>query len=265
MPADLTAGPTGTSLTTTSIMNRASSPKPLSDSRLIRFLTDLSVTDVELSHRHFAERLGQLIDLSDSITLSAAHRDLAAAAVAPQAMTSSALIEQYNQVRGSINQFIADSLASDPEQCWLLLPPLSSAAATEQSDEFEPFRRFYTTHQREMDFKLKKLRALVREALSGVSPTLSQLAALDGVIDETLGPHARKMFAGVSVLLERRFHSLKGQSATAQDALGDVENLWFAQFCVELKGLLLAELDLRLQPTLGLIEAFNEEVARVHE
>jgi len=248
-------------------MNRASPPKPLSDSRLIRFLSDLSVTDVELSHRHFAERLGQLIDLSGSITLSAAHRDLSSTAVAPRAMSSSALIDEYNQVRSSINQFIADSLEPAANSCWLQLPLVDSAGASDQGADFKPYKGFYNTHQREMDFKLKKLRVTAREALSGVSPTLSQLAALDEVIDDTLAAHARRMFTGVAVLLEKRFHSLRAQRVTEvehnEPAASD--KTWFAHFRAELQGLLLAELDLRLQPTLGLIEALNEEVARVHE
>jgi hypothetical protein len=40
---------------------------------------------------------------------------------------------------------------------------------------------------------------------------------------------------------------------------------WLANFCRELQGVLLAELDLRLQPTVGLIEALSNEVGKRNE
>ncbi len=54
-------------------MTQALPQVSLGSSRLVRFLTDLSVSDTQVSHRQFTERLGQLIDFSDSINLSAAH------------------------------------------------------------------------------------------------------------------------------------------------------------------------------------------------
>jgi hypothetical protein len=38
-----------------------------------------------------------------------------------------------------------------------------------------------------------------------------------------------------------------------------------ANFCRELQGVLLAELDLRLQPAVGLIEALSNEVSKKNE
>jgi len=37
------------------------------------------------------------------------------------------------------------------------------------------------------------------------------------------------------------------------------EGAWLARFCHELEAVLLAELDVRLQPTVGLIEALQNE------
>ena len=38
------------------------------------------------------------------------------------------------------------------------------------------------------------------------------------------------------------------------------DGAWLARFCHELQTVLLAELDLRLQPTLGLLEAYQKEI-----
>ena len=54
-------------------MTQALPQVSLGSSRLVRFLTDLSVSNTQVSHSQFTERLGQLIDFSDSIALSDAH------------------------------------------------------------------------------------------------------------------------------------------------------------------------------------------------
>jgi hypothetical protein len=51
---------------------------------------------------------------------------------------------------------------------------------------------------------------------------------------------------------------------TDQPALWLQAGGWLAHFCQELHTVLLAELDLRLQPTLGLVEALQNEKAPEH-
>ena len=45
----------------------------LDSSRLIRFLTDLSLPEAQVSHQRFSEKLGKLINFADAITLAEAH------------------------------------------------------------------------------------------------------------------------------------------------------------------------------------------------
>jgi hypothetical protein len=72
------------------------------------------------------------------------------------------------------------------------------------------------------------------------------------------------------VLLEQRFEQLL---KTHQQKLVETQQAdnpaiwmnpgaWLARFCNELQTMLLAELDLRLQPTVGLIEAFNNQITK---
>ena len=58
-------------------MTQALPQVSLGSSRLVRFLTDLSVGNTRVSHRQFTQRLGALIDFSDSIVLAEANaRDI---------------------------------------------------------------------------------------------------------------------------------------------------------------------------------------------
>ena len=54
-------------------MTQAQPQIPATASRLVRFLAELVDTNTTITHKHFTERLGQLIDFSDSVALSAAH------------------------------------------------------------------------------------------------------------------------------------------------------------------------------------------------
>ena len=252
-------------------MNQATPQASLNGSRLVRFLVDLSVSDVEVSHKQFTERLGQLIDLSDSVDLAAAHGKLLATTFEPAEVSVDPVIEEYVRVRTEIVHFIINSFIPGKGASWLSLPLLKAGIALEEASAYQPFLQFYATHQREMDFKVKKLRLHTRIEVSGLSAKLAQLCALDGALDDTLAIHSRQLLAGVPKLLEKRFKHLLTQHQ--QGLSGQVDEPqrwmqpggWLEQFCGEMQGLLLAELEVRLQPILGLIEALNEEVDSIHE
>ena len=149
-------------------------------------------------------------------------------------------------------------------------PGKTGNEASEQTVDYEPYHRFYLAHQREMEANLRPLRATVRQALAQASPTLRQLATLDAALDDVLAAHERKWLATVPGLLEKRFGQLfkAHQQALAETRQADDPAAWMqtggwlAGFCRELQGVLLAELDLRLQPAMGLIEAFSNEANR---
>ena len=94
------------------------------------------------------------------------------------------------------------------------------------------------------------LRDHVRQTLSRISPKLRQLAALDAVLEQLLAPRAQLLLPEVASLMERRFEHL-----AQSDAAG-----WPEAFAKDWRLALLAELDLRLEPVAGLIEALNKEL-----
>ncbi len=240
-------------------------------SRLVRFLSELSVTGVEVSHKNFAERLGRLIDLSDSIALSKTHGQLTSISAEAATRTDSkafaeSVLNELLQTREQMVQFILRSFS--PETGWLTLPTANAKATPEELMAYEAYQRFYVTHQREIDFKAKSLRRHCREAISDLSPQMAQLAALDAALDDTLEVDARKLFTGVPRLLGKRFKYLLQQHQQTMEGQRDdpsqwtLPGGWLDVFYKEMQGLLLAELEARLQPALGLIEALNTEVEK---
>ena len=176
------------------------------------------------------------------------------------------MIAEFIRVRTAAVQFIVSTFTPGEGVSWLSLPTVSSGTPEAELTSYERYQLFYVNHQREIIFKLNKLRADTRSAVSAHSTKLAQLVALDTALEATLNVHTQKLFAGVPRLLGKRFQALYQQHQQAiTDPLADDPQLWgepggwLEQFNHEMQGLLLAELEVRLQPILGLIEALNEE------
>jgi hypothetical protein len=116
-----------------------------------------------------------------------------------------------------------------------------------------------------MELHVAPLRVRVRNALKQVSPALKKLADLDAALESILHERESKLLSKIPVLLKKHFEQLfraheqnqldSGQQdipATWVQPAG-----WLAQFCSDMQTLLLSELALRLQPTIGLIEALG--------
>lgn len=131
------------------------------------------------------------------------------------------------------------------------------------ASDFEPYRRYYAAHQRDMALKVPRLQARVRAVLAGSSQAHQQLAALDEAFATMLSDREDRLLAKLPALMEVRFkhlyqlhqqHPLDVRQ-TDKPELGLKPGTWLARFGHELQTVLLAELDVRLQPTLGLLEA----------
>lgn len=196
-----------------------------------------------------AERLGHWLGLNDAIALSGA----LAAGAPPAASVSVSGIpdgapprEDFARVRASLMA----SIRGEPQPG--SAPTRSfGLAATDGSIDFAACRRHYAARQREMELAVGTLRARVRKALAAASPALAALAELDAVLEKALGERERALLAGIPVLLERRFARLRATGAGGQDDAP-------AAFGRELQTVLLAELEVRLLPVAGLVEALAE-------
>jgi hypothetical protein len=229
-------------------------------SRLVRLLNDYSASTIDVSQNNVADKLGQLFNLSDSISLADSLDGLARTAFEPQPALASGARQAFLTARQGMVEFIIKSFVPSEQHQPFRLPPRK----TEQQELaalVEPYQKFYTLHQSEMDLRCHRLRLQTRQAIAAYSPTLAQLAALDKALGNTLAAHSRKLFATTPKLLLQRCTQLQQQSLSVHPADDPTQqaNHWLALFHTEIQHLLLAELEVRLQPTLGLIEALDAE------
>jgi len=106
---------------------------------------------------------------------------------------------------------------------------------------------------------VEALRERVRDALLFASPQLAQLAELDALMQRMLGAREQKLLSGLPVLLQGRFEQLR--QLHADTALLAEADDWQQGFGQEFRQALLAELDIRLQPVTGMIEALRTSEA----
>ncbi len=224
-------------------------------SRLIRLLADIVADSAAVSNTSIAERLGQWLGFSDAIALSAALNagvpaaDEGAAAALPQDAALRGVRTECARVQAALVDAIVAEAAPGPGRARIKLPSRTAAAG-----DFTPYRRYYAAHQREMECALAPLRARVRAVLRHASPLLARLAALDAVLEKALGGRERDLLAAVPQLLERRFVQLVRGDVGAGNCSDGA-----AIFCRDLQAVLLAELELRLQPLLGLLDAATDQ------
>ena len=235
----------------------------LSSSSLVRCLAGLGLGDdadsVPGAHPQptLAARLGQWLDWTDAIALSAALTadggpGSAAAVPAAPALEFDAAAACARVRRELTDAVMADgvfaAVSPGPRRVSGLTPPDSPAETG-----FGPYRRRYLAHQRAMDERIGALRLDVRACLSVRRPALRQLAALDAALDAALRPRERHLLSRVPALLERHYARLHPTHPVAEE---------LATFCQDAQAVLLAELDFRLQATAGLVEALSPGTQR---
>lgn len=238
----------------------------LSDrSRLVRLLTDLSDINISSAEYNLAEHLGRLLSVSDSITLSRSLAQLPK--VIGQHSASSADVVKLDVLasREKMIRVIVQSFAAEHEGTGIRVPSVSIGTRAEALETFEPYQRFYNMHQAEMAGAANSVRLRVRGAVSGFSVELHQLAEIDRILGESLSGQTAKLFNITIKLLQQRFKQLlaahrvkEGDSQITELQHWLSPGGWLELFYRDMQELLLAELDVRLQPTLGLLEALYE-------
>lgn len=238
-------------------------------SRLTRTLAGMGALGAAEPGNAFAEQLGLWVDFKGAITLSSVHNAPVASSNqaksgAPSGVAAS-IAQEFARARAALESAIATS--GTPGAARLALPTPAPGASVEEARAYAPYRRYHQAIQRDLETKVGALRARVRDAVAQASPTLRQLAALDGAFDAILCEREARLLATVPSLLEKRFQQLlqAHQQALADSQQADSVELWMApgawlaRFCAELQSVLLAELDLRLQPSMGLLDALHHE------
>ena len=214
---------------------------PVNSPPLLRCLAGLGVAEVAASTLSLAERWSPWLAWTDAITLLAVLGSGLPAAPASAKPAARAVIDDCQRLRQDLTRAVAtDALfAAGPASRTALAadgPPLDDTGLAS-------LHRHYQAHQRALDQRIAPLRARVRAALTSQSGDLARLAALDAVLDEALAARQRRLLATVPGWLDKHF---KRTPTTLPAA------------AAQLQRLLLAELDLRLQP----VEAMTEALAQ---
>lgn len=245
----------------------------LTDSRLMRQLARFDVPDIPSSDDHILQRLAVMMDFGASMKLAALHDELQGQAFesADTQADAGQLREAVFDAHARMVRTVVDSYTPDAGLSRLRLPSLDESRPLEFLATFEPYHRFYAAHQREFEMRVNALQLRVRELASAISPDMARLVVLDETMRGILSGYSRKTLATIPELLGRRFDRLIGDQRTDDaevDSAPRVQVLaawtapdgWLGRFQEEMRELLLAELDLRLMPILGLLEATTLEV-----
>lgn len=150
---------------------------------------------------------------------------------------------------------------------------LADDSYSQEPEDFAAYIQRYLGLQKQMEVKLAALRAQMRQWLSRSTPALRQLAALDGVMEQMLGTREQRLWALLPGYLERRLaHRLQQhQQALQTSGQDDAPQRWrqpgglLWTFEQDLQALLLAEMQVRLQPIVGLLEATHNETTGQQE
>ncbi|GAB3752013.1 DUF3348 family protein [Lysobacter olei] len=218
---------------------------------LHRLLARLGETDVAAPAPSLTARLSQWLEWTQAVALSSA-LDARPVARSPDTAPSLALdASECARVRAALMAAIVGDRA------------FASAPGASGNDLAQPdasfFRQRYTALQQVMEADIGHLRGRLRGLMTQQAPELAPLAAMDAVMERALGRQERALLARLPEWLAQHFDRLRLAAAAAPDATSPSAR-WLDVFRQDMQSLLLAELDLRLQPSEGLVSALRTTV-----
>lgn len=258
--------------------------------RLPRRLSRVGVSAAPVAPESVSERIGSLLDLTASVSLSKALGGLDGlgfdanpttsgqttsdqtasdvikkAVVEEHARLASHIVARFRPQAGSsrnklptLTEFHANCMDRDSFSIPMEPDTPNCSAA------FSPYRKTYLATQGKLDIACHRLRLNTARAVARLSPDMNRIASLDNTLGNIFYHGQQQSFSRIPILLETHFgHLLSGQWKTLSRKNPEADDLapWFAPggwvilFCERMRDLLLAELELRLQPVLGLVES----------
>lgn len=233
--------------------------KNFSRSGLVRRLDAWGLVEIEGSRQDVAERIAHWVGVSDAIELHAVHQSLRSEANARPARPDRARIDEaettYRHGRTGLEEAVAAAASS-----------VRHAAEA----DYTLYRQRHAELQRSFELRVGALRAQVRQAVCRIVPGLRPLAALDAALEPILIRQEQQLFSAVPALLGKRFEALRSRDPMAQAKGGQADDsaraghpgAWREQFRAEWRSVLQAELDVRLEPVQGLMDAMRREVGK---
>ena len=249
-------------------------------SPLVRFLTENAMMEAVQSTEDVGHKLGDWLNFRQAIALQSVlqtgtngqdpgTQPLPAHLQRAAPISPIALANHVDKVRAQLAESITQGAPAGSGLALIQMPAAELDEPIDPKTAFAPYRRFHAAHQRQMETSVRSLRASVRLQLSKRRGRLQQLATLDAAFENILSEREALLLGKVIKILEKRFvQALKLHLKQNNEAVLDSDSppgvpqqalSWLMPQRQALRTALLAELDTRLQPTLGLLEALTSE------
>lgn len=220
---------------------------------LQRWQRDLPPGDIQ----DVAQRLSQWLGAMDAVRLDAAMRTLESAPaerVALSARDSELLDVRWEQGVQELRALVAQHGAPEPAPRGRAarLAPLPAVAVAE-APVFAAQHKRYLLTQKQLATQIARLRDGVRQLLARSNSALRALAGLDAVMETMLAAREQAVWAAIPAFLEPRWH-------WHMQAAGGLPTVGVRAFEQDVQALLAAELELRLMPLQGLVQAARKDI-----
>ena len=237
---------------------------------LIRLLARLTDVDVPESGQSLSDRLSQWLGWTDAIALSSVLSGNPPAVPANARAFGRAEEDECVRVRSLLAKAIAgDSvLAGSKRRGPASASAFAQSVPVDAPPDYAMFRQRYVAQQQSMETAVGNLRGRLRGMLATRTPAMARLAVVDAVMERALSERERNLLASVPGLLAGHFERLRDASQKAhaahvedadasQDATPVQPGAWLDVFRKDMQSVLLAELEVRLQPVEGLLAALR--------
>lgn len=243
----------------------------LTRSSLVRLLQQWMPAEGDPTRADVAEHLSQWLSAVDAVRLNGALRSIESIPALAGSPGPGVNLEALEEVcQGLQADLIGLAVAkSAPAR---VARGRSGAAAVEVIDaqadaDFATHGHRYGGLQKQGETRLGAVRAQMRQGLARGTPDLRQLAALDAVLEQMLAAREQKLWAQLINCLEGRWVHWRAVHARQLEASG-LEDApqrwrqpggWLHAFEQDFRALWQAEVQVRLQPIRGLLEAARNE------
>jgi Protein of unknown function (DUF3348) len=251
-------------------MTRVSPRAHLHDASLLQFVQEQGWAPSEHDSVEVGQKLSDWLHFKHAIALQGLldQNELRAQQPAQAAsirINATVLKTRFDEVRQALQRSITEGSSPAPS-----LPRITPLARKldwpiDATTAFEPYRRFVYSHQRQMENVISGLRAQLRGMLSKGDSAWQQLGMLDAAFAAILNERESKLLLKLTSGFEKRFHSALKKHLKALQAASDADEpapdteTWLPALCQQMQSALLHELDIRLQPIEGLMDALTHK------
>nr|WP_315593981.1 DUF3348 domain-containing protein [uncultured Cupriavidus sp.] len=220
----------------------------LSGPKLLRLLARLTDAEAAGAAPSLSAVMSRWLGWTDAISLSAALNgnppEVPSGAPTRQGSGAGIGDSAGSHVRAMLTAAITGQGAASDSRRRM---PARQAMPDAAESDFAVHRQRYITLQLQMEREIGGLRGRLRTALAARSPQAARLAMLDTVMEQVLGAREQAVLAAVPGMLEPHFTRLRG-----------AEGAWLNVFRMDMRSVLLAELEIRFQPVDALLAALRE-------